>query len=144
MPMSKFDIWNTYSKMRCQMRWVPLLGPCCCCPCVHLSERREHCICLEDTVYICVYMLLKTIIGHFPCVLTDLVQPAKRGSAGNPEEEADHSAAARHRLLFCADKQRQYCWGSAAAGVHPHCPWPDQDQAQHTSGSGWQDDNQPA
>lgn len=63
----------------------------------------------------------------FPRVLTDLVQPAKRGSAGKPEEEADRAAAAGHRLLLCADEQGQHCRGSAAAGVHPHRPRPDQD-----------------
>ncbi len=70
----------------------------------------------------CFYVNLRQQLQAVPCVRADLVQPAERGGAGKPEAEADHAAAARHRLLVCADKQGQHRWGSAAAGVHSHCP----------------------
>lgn len=60
------------------------------------------------------------------------------------EAQADHAAAAGHRLLLCADEPGPHRRGSAAAGVHPHGPRPDQGQARHTPSSGWQDDHQPA
>lgn len=60
-------------------------------------------------------------------VVADPVQPAERGGGGKPEEEADLPAAARHRLLLRTYKPRKHCRRSAAAGVHPNCPRPDQD-----------------
>lgn len=97
------------------------------------------------TAYIGVFTVLCILFIYFflkPC-LTDLVQPAQRGSAGAPKKEADHTAAARYRIFNCADKQRQHSWRSAATGVCPHCPWPNQHQAHHLSAPRWQDDNQP-
>lgn len=62
--------------------------------------------------------------------LLDPVQPAECGGAGQPEEEVDHPAAARHRLLLCADELGQQCRWPPAAGVHPNGSRPAEDQAQ--------------
>lgn len=62
--------------------------------------------------------------------LLDPVQPAECGGAGQPQEEVDHPAAARHRLLLCADELGQQCRWPPAAGVHPNGSGPAEDQAQ--------------
>lgn len=149
--------WNTWDDVSDEIEtclktcFCLCVGVCVCARvCVRVCEsewdENQYCICPNHIFHmLCMYstcIALKT--SFFPCVLTDPVQPAKRGGAGKPEEKADHAAAARHRILFCADKQGQHCWRSAAAGGHPHRPWPDQDQAQHTSGSGRQDDHRTA
>lgn len=59
----------------------------------------------------------------------DPVQPAERGGPGQPEEEADHTAAAGHRLLLRADEPGEQRRRTPAAGLHPNCSGPAEDEA---------------
>lgn len=121
--------------------WESLRRPPCCRPSMH--KRGFDVFCMIFWMFWCFHWAVYLIcVGFFKPCLTDLVQPAQRWSAGALKEEADHTAAARHRIFNCADKQRQHSWRPAATGVRPHRPWPNQHQAHHLSAPRWQDDNQ--
>lgn len=81
------------------------------------------------------------------CVpIPDSVQPAECGGSRPLEEDAYHTAATWHRVLLCSDESGERGWRTPAAGFHPNCSRPAENETWWipTWCGGWQSDRQSA
>lgn len=73
-------------------------------------------------------------------LISDPLQPAECGGSRQPEEEVDHTAAARYGVFLCANEPGEQRRWPPAASVHPNCSRPAEDETNSIPtrcGGGW-------